>query len=112
MTDEIKERLQSSTDQCLKSYDAWCKNKKDNAASEALQEAVHELRKVSSRLEIELAVSERNEMSQKPIPIPAHRDGGGRHQNADDNKGNAKGKGNDAKGGKKPAPKKAAGGEN
>jgi hypothetical protein len=36
-------------------------------------EAVHELRKVAARLEIEMAISERNEVASKPIPIPSHR---------------------------------------
>jgi len=40
---------------------------------ESLLEAVHELRKVAARMEIEIAVSERDQMTQKPIPIPPHR---------------------------------------
>jgi hypothetical protein len=34
---------------------------------------VHELRKVTSRIEIELAISDRNNSSLKPMPIPPHR---------------------------------------
>lgn len=70
---EIKKRLQESGENCFKCYDAWTKDPKDQAAREALQDAVHELRKVASRLEIEIAVSERDEMASKPIPIPPHR---------------------------------------
>ncbi len=77
---EIKERLQNATAECLKSYDAWSANNKDSKAREALQDAIHELRKAASRLEIDVAVSERDEMAQKPIPIPPHRDARGRHQ--------------------------------
>lgn len=87
MSDEIKQRLQETTADCVKCYEAWVKDNKDSAAREALQEAVHEVRKVASRLEIELAVSERDIMASKPIPIPPHRDARGRHQ-GDDNKGN------------------------
>jgi hypothetical protein len=72
--DEIKTRLRESADACYARYEGWVGNKRDGAAREALQEAIHELRKVASRLEIELAVSERDEMALKPIPIPPHRD--------------------------------------
>ena len=112
MPDEVKKRLQDSADKCIKSYEAWSKNKKDGAASEALQDAVHEIRKVASRLEIELAASERDESTQKPIPIPPHRDAGGRHQSADsgeEDSGNKKAKPKSS--GKKSAPKKASGGD-
>ncbi len=70
---EIKKRLQESGENCFKYYDAWTKDPKNPSAREALQDAVHELRKVASRLEIEIAVSERDEMASKPIPIPPHR---------------------------------------
>ena len=113
--DEIDKRLKETSEACLKAYEAWNKDKKDGKAREVLQETVHELRKVASRLEIEVAVSERDEMTQKPIPIPPHRDSGKRGR--DDNRGNrAEGGGNGGggkprSGGRKPAPKKAAGGE-
>ncbi|MEZ5919233.1 MAG: hypothetical protein R3D66_04815 [Alphaproteobacteria bacterium] len=76
--DEIEKRLRDAADRCIESYEVWSKKQKDAAARETLQEAIHELRKVSSRLEIELAASERQEMTQKPIPIPPHRDSRGR----------------------------------
>lgn len=72
--EEIEKRLRESSDICFSSFVAWHKNKKDGAARESLQDAIHELRKVASRLEIELAISERDEMAQKRIPIPPHRD--------------------------------------
>lgn len=71
--EEIEKRLRDATDQCLACHAAWVKNKKDGSTREKLQEAVHELRKVAARLEIEIAMSERDEMSAKPIPIPPHR---------------------------------------
>lgn len=70
---EIKKRLQENTENCLKSYEAWDGDKKSSDKREQLQEAIHELRKVASRLEIEIAVSERANMSEKPLPIPPHR---------------------------------------
>lgn len=72
--EDIEKRLRESSDTCFASFSLWHKNKKDGPARESLQEAIHELRKVASRLEIELAISERDEMAQKRIPIPPHRD--------------------------------------
>lgn len=70
---EIKERLQETVDACLKSYEAWDADKKGSETRENLQESIHDLRKVASRLEIEIAISERDNMSSKPLPIPPHR---------------------------------------
>ena len=78
MPDEIKKRLQECADGCIKSFEAWRGNEKDQIARESLQEAIHELRKVAARLEIELASSTRDQMAQKPIPIPSHRNSQGR----------------------------------
>jgi len=86
MSDEIKQRLQESADQCIKSYEAWRKAEKDTGARETLQEAVHDIRKVASRLEIELAVSERDQMTQKPMPIPQNRNAQGKIQNPNNDK--------------------------
>ncbi len=71
--DEIDKRLRETVDNCIKAYENWAKARKNVEARELLQEAVHELRKVSARLEIELASSERDEMTQRQIPIPSHR---------------------------------------
>lgn len=71
--DDIGQRLRDSSDQCMVSYATWSKAKRDTAAREALLEAVHELRKVAARLEIEIAASERDEMTQRPLAIPPHR---------------------------------------
>lgn len=92
--DEIEKRLREAADACITSYDAWRKNQKEGGTREALMEAMHELRKIAARLEIEIAVSERDEMTSKPIPIPPHRSSrpmsqGGRDNFADDNIGNA-----------------------
>lgn len=87
MAEDIKERLSKASAECLKCYEAWRGNEKDEKARECMQDAIHELRKVSSRLEIELAISERDQMAQKPIPIPPHRasrNKGQRHQDNGD----------------------------
>lgn len=101
--DEIKERLSETADACIKSYEAW-REKKDDSARETLQDAVHELRKVAARLEIEIAVSERDEMTSRPIPIPPHRAARAQHarnrknnqNDSDDGIGNQADKGSDA----------------
>ncbi len=71
--DEIEERLKKTADTCIKTYEAWVSKKEDISLRETLQDAVHELRKVAARVEIEVAVSERKETTQKPLPIPSHR---------------------------------------
>lgn len=79
--ENIDERLRDTSNRCIKAYEDWKGKEKDPSKREELREAIHELRKVSSRLEIEMAVSEREEMAQKPIPIPPHRAAKGRNNN-------------------------------
>jgi hypothetical protein len=71
--DEIEKRLRETSEACVNFYQEWRANEHNGDTRERLQESIHELRKVVSRLEIEMAVSEREEMAQKPIPIPPHR---------------------------------------
>jgi hypothetical protein len=71
--DEIQKRLQETAETCIKTYEEWRTRKNDTKAQESLHTAIHELRKVASRLEIELAVRERQDITSKPIPIPSHR---------------------------------------
>ena len=71
--DDTLQRLKETAEACVKAYETWGGSRKNFAARESLQEAVHELRKVAARLEIEVAVSERDEMTQRPIPVPSHR---------------------------------------
>lgn len=82
--DEIAQRLKTASESCIQCYEAWEGKKKDTAVREALLEAVHDLRKVAARLEIEIAVSERDERASKPLPIPPHRSSQKRPQNNDD----------------------------
>lgn len=86
--DDIKQRLHDTSESCYNCYEAWSKNEKDSEARQNLQEAIHELRKVASRLEIELAVSESKQSTQKPISIPPHRDSRRRSKDDNDDKGN------------------------
>ena len=67
------ERLQETAAKCLSSLDSWNKNLKDVEARESLLEAVHELRKVTSRLEIDIAMNDRQVVNAKPLPIPEHK---------------------------------------
>ncbi len=71
--DEIETRLKETSENCIKAYEGWSNQKKNPEAREKLQETMHELRKVAARLEIEIAISEREDMTQRPIPIPPHR---------------------------------------
>lgn len=71
--DEIEKRLRDSTDACIKSFENWVKENKSLDARELLMETMHEVRKVISRVEIEIAISERDRLGSRPIPIPAHR---------------------------------------
>lgn len=82
--DEIEKRLRETSDACVKCYEEWRKDEHNSTVREKLQEAIHELRKVSSRLEIEMAVSERQEMARKPLPIPPHRASRNKGQNGSD----------------------------
>lgn len=71
--EETQQRLKDASEACIKAYEAWGGSKKNAEAREQLQEAVHELRKVAARLEIEMASSERDEMTQRPLAVPPHR---------------------------------------
>lgn len=72
-TTNVQERLQNTVAHCMSCYDAWKSDSKNVEARQQLEESVHELRKVTSRIEIELAISDRNNSSLKPMPIPPHR---------------------------------------
>ena len=71
--EEIEKRLRESTDACIKSFENWVKENKSLEARESLMEVMHEVRKVISRVEIEIAISERDRLGSRPIPIPPHR---------------------------------------
>lgn len=70
---ELKQRLQETSSTCMTAYEAWHVDTKSDASRETLLDAVHELRKVASRLEIEIALSDRKNTNAKRIPIPEHK---------------------------------------
>jgi hypothetical protein len=69
----IELRLQEAAAKCLSSLDAWKKDGKDENVRESLMDAVHELRRVTSRIEIDIAMAERINTNAKSIPIPEHK---------------------------------------
>lgn len=71
--EEIEKRLRESTDACIKSFENWVKQSKNLESRETLMETMHEVRKVISRVEIEIAISERDRLGSRPLPIPPHR---------------------------------------
>ncbi len=118
--DDIKKRLKDTTDACHKCYEAW-DSKKETATREALQDSIHEVRKVASRLEIEIAINERESMSEKPLPIPSHRSNSkskgsvesilpdnGNTESRSQNSNDKKGGGSRRPRSRRPAPKKSA----
>ena len=70
--EDVKDRLADCSEKALKAYTNW-QDKKEAEHREELQEAIHELRKVASRVEIEIAMSERSVATSNKIPIPSHR---------------------------------------
>lgn len=83
--EEIEKRLRESTDAFIKSFENWVAKSKNHESRETLMEAMHEVRKVVSRVEIEIAISERDRLGSRPIPIPSHRSQ--RRSNANDGMG-------------------------
>lgn len=71
--ENIKERLEDTVRKCVSCYENWTKDPKDTAIRQQLDEAVLELRKVTSRIEIEMAIADRSNSNMKPMPIPPHR---------------------------------------
>lgn len=85
--EDIDTRLRESTDACIKSFENWIKQNKDLESRETLMEAMHDVRKVLSRVEIEIAISERDRLGSRPLPIPPHRSsrkGPGEESDSDD----------------------------
>ena len=87
----VPERLKETSENCLTAYSSWAEDRKNADKRGIMAEAVHELRKVASRLEIEMAISERDEQSKKPIPIPNHRASKQRNNNNNGHRNNKPG---------------------
>lgn len=71
--DEVSKRLQDTVDKCIKSYTAWQADKKDVSARESLNECLHELRRATAALEIDMIREERMSGTVRPINTPSHR---------------------------------------
>lgn len=69
----LADRLQETAAMALSRLETWKKDLKDEPATEKLLEAVHELRKVCSRIEIDIALNDRIRTNAKRIPIPEHK---------------------------------------
>ena len=89
----VKQRLEETVERCKKAYAEWEKDSKNIAAKQELEESVHELRKVTSRIEIELAISDRSNTNMKPMPIPPHRASQKPSQRKNNNRSNTNAKG-------------------
>ncbi|HAU28854.1 MAG TPA: hypothetical protein DCW68_01930 [Rhodospirillaceae bacterium] len=69
-------RLSLSTQNLMQSYDAWAENMENMENMRSLSDAMRNLRRVTSRIEIEMAamaVAEPDEDAMRPIPVPLHR---------------------------------------
>ncbi len=73
MDQDTGSRLRAAAETCIAAFEKWQNNRKDLTAREGLVEAIHDMRKVTSRVEIEMAVSERDTAVARPLPIPPHR---------------------------------------
>lgn len=70
--DTTEVRLRDASTQCLSVYRTW-RQSPGEGSIQALNDAVHELRKVLARIEIDMSASRRDEQVTRPIPIPTHR---------------------------------------
>ena len=99
--DEVSKRLQDTVDKCIKSYTAWQADKKDGSARESLNESLHELRRATAALEIDMIREERMSGGARPINTPGHRSSTRKDEdfgNANDDIGN-RGNGDEGNGG-------------
>ena len=89
--DEVSKRLHDAAEKCIKSYEAWQADKKDTPARESLNESLHELRRATAALEIDMIREERMAGGVRPMPTPGHRSSVRRDEdfgNANDDIGN------------------------
>lgn len=71
--DEIGKRLHDAAEKCIKSYEAWQQDKKNQGARESLNETLHDLRRATAALEIDMIREERLSGTARPMPTPVHR---------------------------------------
>ncbi len=70
--DATEARLRETARACLVAYRGW-RQGPGEVSVQTLNDAVHDLRKVLARIEIDLSASRREEQGLRPIPVPAHR---------------------------------------
>ncbi|MEI6986679.1 MAG: hypothetical protein WCK65_11165 [Rhodospirillaceae bacterium] len=70
--DAVEARLRETARGCLVAYRGW-RLASGEASILSLNDAVHNLRKVLARIEIDMSANRRDEPSLRPIPIPQHR---------------------------------------
>lgn len=114
--DEVTKRLHDNAEKCIKSYEAWQADKKDVSARESLNESLHELRRATAALEIDMIREERMSGTARPMPTPGHRSARKQDDdfgNANDdigNRGGDEGGGNGGGGGEQRGPRRHGGG--
>ncbi|WP_049974542.1 hypothetical protein [Azospirillum sp. B4] len=70
-TEPADQRMTVAAQRSAEAYTAWKAN--PEAGMQGLTDALHELRKVIARMEIEMSASRKEEHAARPIPIPYHR---------------------------------------
>jgi hypothetical protein len=70
--DATEARLRETARACLVAYRSW-RQGPGEVSVQTLNDAVHDLRKVLARIEIDMSASRREEQGMRPIPVPAHR---------------------------------------
>lgn len=77
---KTESRFETTFKSCFEAYNAWSEDQLNREKRNGLVEAIHDIRRVIARLEIEIAMSESKERASNPIPIPTHKtkQGGGK----------------------------------
>ncbi|MDE1148141.1 MAG: hypothetical protein PW843_16190 [Azospirillaceae bacterium] len=70
-TEPADQRMAGAAQRSAEAYAAWKAN--PEGGMQGLTDALHELRKVIARMEIEMSASRKEENAARPIPIPYHR---------------------------------------
>ncbi|TWB30655.1 hypothetical protein [Nitrospirillum bahiense] len=70
-TEPADQRMIAAAQRSAEAYTAWKAN--PEGGMQGLTDALHELRKVIARMEIEMSASRKEEHAARPIPIPYHR---------------------------------------
>jgi hypothetical protein len=70
-TEPADQRMTVAAQRSAEAYAAWKAN--PEGGMQGLTDALHELRKVIARMEIEMSASRKEEHAARPIPIPYHR---------------------------------------